>query len=66
MTAVDLSYDELVLLIGLINGRFVEIARRDPEATTAFEEALFEKLYAHMDEMNIVKGAAGNAPGTPA
>jgi hypothetical protein len=62
---VDLSYDELVLLIQLVNQRFVEIQRKDPEAPeakTSFEVALCKKLYeAHMDEMKIIKedAAAG-------
>jgi hypothetical protein len=59
---VDLSYDELVLLIQLVHQRSVEIARKDPEATTSFEVALRKKLYdAHMDEMKIIKedAAAG-------
>ena len=53
---VDLSYDELVLLIQLLNQRFVAIARKDITATTAFDEpALFTKLYeAHLDEMDII------------
>ena len=42
---VDLSYDELVLLIQLVNQRFVEMARKDPPDPATFETALFEKLY---------------------
>jgi hypothetical protein len=52
---VDLSYDELTLLIQLINQRLVETARRDPTATGAFESALMTKLYeAHIDEMDVI------------
>ena len=47
---VDLSYDELELLIQLVNLHFTDIQRKDPEATTPFEVQLFKKLYdAHLD-----------------
>ena len=52
---VDLNYDELVLLIQLVNVRFCELQRKDPNDTTPFEVALFKKLYdAHMVEMKVV------------
>ena len=52
---VDLSYDELTLLIQLINQRFVEMARKEPPTLATFETALFEKLYeAHLDEMDVI------------
>jgi len=53
---VELSYDELVLLIELANQRFCELQREDPNNTTPFEVQLFKKLYdAHMLEMGIMK-----------
>lgn len=53
---VDLNYDELVLLIQLVNQHFVQLQNDQikqgvaPEkVATPFEAALFKKLYdAHM------------------
>ena len=53
---VELNYDELVLLIQLVSERFTDIQRKDPEATTPFEAALFKKLCgAQTDEMKSMK-----------
>lgn len=53
---VELNYDELVLLIQLVSQRFTDIQRKDPEATTPFEAALFKKLCgAQTDEMKSMK-----------
>ena len=53
---VDLNYDELVLLIQLVNQRFCDTQRQNPKATTPFEAALFKKLYdSHMEEMKAME-----------
>ena len=54
---VDLNHDELVLLIQLVNQRFVELQTKDPNNKTPVEAALFKKLYdARMDEIKTMKG----------
>jgi hypothetical protein len=54
---VDLNYDELVLLIQLVNRCFVEKQRKDPNTETPFEANLFKKLYAARTvEMQAIKG----------
>jgi hypothetical protein len=63
---VDLSYDELVLLIQLVNQRFVEMARKDPPNPATFETALFKKLYeAHLDEMDVIDPSHDHRTGLP-
>ena len=66
---VDLSFDELTLLIQLINLRFVAIARKEIEATAAsnaFETALFNKLYeASIDEMDVIDPTHDHRTGLP-
>ena len=58
---VDLSYDELVLLVQLTHQRFIEMQRKDPEDKTPFEVALCNKLYdAHMDAMDEMKRTGGH------
>ena len=58
---VNLSYDELVLLVQLVQQRFMEMHRKDPKTSVVFEEALFKKLYdAHMDAMDEVKRTGGH------
>lgn len=60
---VDLSYDELVLLVQLVQGHFVKLQLaqaqqgvKPEDVATPFEVALFKKLYdAHMDAMKIIK-----------
>jgi hypothetical protein len=68
MTAVDLRYHELVLLLQLVNVRMVQQAREQQaqgvsvcEIKTPVEVALFDKLYAaQMEEMELIKEAAGD------
>jgi hypothetical protein len=68
MTAVDLRYHELVLLLQLVNVRMVQQAREQQaqgvpacEIATPVEVALFDKLYAaQMEEMELIKEAAGD------
>ena len=53
---IDLNYDELVLLLQLVNVRFCELQRKDPNDTTPFEVALFKKLHeAHEVERGVVR-----------
>ncbi len=58
---VDLSYDELVLLVQLVQQRFIQMQRKDPKDTAPFETALFKRLYdAHMDAMDEMKRTGGH------
>jgi hypothetical protein len=69
MTAVDLRYHELVLLLQLVNMRMVQEARDQQqkgvsvcEIKTPVEVALFDKLHkAHLAEMKLIKEAAGDS-----
>jgi hypothetical protein len=66
---VDLRYHELVLLLQLVNVRMVQQAREQQaqgvsvcEIKTPVEVALFDKLHAaHMEEMKLIKEAAGDS-----
>lgn len=72
---VDLNFDELTMLIQLVNQRMVQQGREHHQRGTPMEElalttrlevALMTKLYeAHIDEMDVIDPSHDHRTGLP-